>query len=78
MVVFLRYTKATVAALLVNYLISALGDIPVNGCGTGGETTTGSMAIVAMPIKREEISLPSMICVQHLGRNGIESYKRYE
>lgn len=77
MVVFLRYTKATVAALLVNYLMSALGDITVNGSGQG-KTITGSMAIVARPSKREEISLPSMRCVQHLGRNGTEYYKRYE
>jgi len=77
MVVFLIYTKATVAALLVNYLMSALGDIAVNGSGQG-KTITGSMAIVARPSKREEISLPSMRCVQHLERHGLEYNKRCE
>ena len=45
--VFLRLTRATAAAMLVNYLIWALGDIPVNG--SDQETVFCSMAIAALP-----------------------------
>ena len=59
MVVLLRYTRASTATMLVNYLFVALGGIPANGSDQG-KTITGSMAIVVRPSKREEKSSPNM------------------